>query len=142
MTSALVKNKYLIILLCCVTLLLDCVIANARNSLPLTNQPTQTLQTIVVPKTNYEVGMGLGEMAPNATKGRRTQLGSEMVYVLQGELILLVDGQPEKIIKKGESFQILANVLHETKAGPNGAQFLATWFVEQDKRDKFVVPAK
>lgn len=137
-----IKNKYFIITFCCITLALNYVIANATNSLPPTNKSTQALQRIVVPNTNYEVGMGLGEMAPNATKNRRTQSGPEIVYVLQGELILLIDGQPQKIIKKGKSFQIQANVLHETKAGPNGAKFLATWIVEKGHRDKFVVPAK
>lgn len=136
------KNKRLIALLFCTVLGVSSVLANEKDPVSLKNQPTQALQRIVVPGSHYEVGMGLGEMAPNATKGRRTQSGPEMVYVLQGELILILDGQPEKIIKKGQSFQIQANVLHETKAGPSGAKFLATWVVEESKRNQFVVPAQ
>lgn len=141
MTFNHIKNKHLITLVC-ITLGLGFAIAKAKNLVLLKNQPTQALQRIVVPETRYEVGMGLGEMAPNTTKNRRIQSGPEMVYVLQGELILKLEKQTEKIIKKGESFQILANVPHETKAGPKGAKFLATWVVEQGKQNQFVVPVK
>lgn len=117
--------------------------AMANNTIHVTtNQPTQVLQRIVVPGTHYEVGMGLGKMAPNTMKSWRIQSGPEMVYVLEGELILMLKGQPPKIIKAGESFQIPQGVLHETKAGPKGAQFLATWVVEQGKQNQFVVPVK
>jgi quercetin dioxygenase-like cupin family protein len=95
-----------------------------------------------VPGTNYKVGMGLGEMAPITMKSRRVQSGPEMVYVLQGELILMLDGQPAKAIKKGESFQIEASAPHATKASQNGAKFLGTWVVKQGKRNQFVVPVK
>jgi quercetin dioxygenase-like cupin family protein len=134
-------NKYLIITLLCTTLGLGSAIANMKSA-PVKNRPTQVLQRIVVPETDYEVGMGLGEMAPNTMKSRRIQSGPEMVYVLQGELILMLDGQPAKVIKKGESFQIDASVPHATKAGQNGAKFLATWVVKQGKRNQFVVPVK
>ena len=65
-----------------------------------------------------------------------------MVYVLRGELILMIQGQPAKTIKAGESFQIQAGVLHETKAGPDGAKFLASWVVKQGKENQFIVPLK
>lgn len=142
MTFNYTKNKYLIITLFCTALSLGSAITYTRSAGPVTNQPTQVLQRIVVPGTHNEVGMGLGEMAPNTMKSRRIQSGPEMVYVLQGELILMLEGQPAKIIKKGESFQIQASVPHETKSGQNGAKFLATWIVEQGKRNQFVVPVK
>lgn len=133
--------KYLVLsLLSAITIGLSLVMAD--ETVPEINQPTHVLQRVTVPKTNYEVGMGIGEMAPNTMKSRRVQSGPEMVYVLEGELVLMVEGQPAKTIEAGESFQIQAGVLHETKAGSKGAKFLATWIVEQGKRDQFVVPIK
>ncbi len=132
-------NKFFILLFC-VSISLDSAIA--ENAVSEQNQPTHVLQRMILPGTHYEVGMGLGVMAPNTMKNRRIQSGPEMVYVLQGELILMLEGQPEKVVKKGQSFQIPAGALHETKAGRRGAKFLATWVVEQGKRNQFVVPVK
>ena len=132
------KNKYFI------AIVLSTIVgsAMAAETISRINPPTHVLQRITVPNTPYEVGMGIGEMAPDTMKSRRIQSGPEMVYVLEGELIFRVEGQPAKTIKAGESFQIQAGVPHETKAGSKGAKFLATWVVEPSKRNRFVVPIK
>lgn len=67
------------------------------------------------------------------------QTGPEVVYVLEGELVLMSEGQASKTIKAGESFQIPAGSVHATKAGPQGAKFIASWVWEPAK--PFVVPA-
>jgi quercetin dioxygenase-like cupin family protein len=61
------------------------------------------LQKFDVPGTNFETVIGIAEIAPNATIGRHTHPGVESGYVLEGELTLLVEGQPEKVLKVGES---------------------------------------
>ncbi len=132
-------NKYFIILL--LAAIVGFSFARSINATPHANSPTQVLQRITIPQTHYEVGMGIGEMASNSTKGRRIQSGPEMVYVLEGELIYIVARQPRKI-KAGESFQIQAGVPHETKAGPEGAKFFTTWVIEQGEENHFVVPIK
>lgn len=129
--------KFLIPLICAIVSLHSAMAKSINYEI---NKPTQVLQRVTLPGTPYEVGMGLGEMAPNTMKNRRLQSGPEMVYVLKGELILTLEKQPAIVIKKGESFQIPAGAIHETKAGLHGAKFLATWVVEKDKRQQFVVP--
>lgn len=53
------------------------------------------------------------EVAPGAKAGRHTHPGDEISYVLEGEATLLVDGQPPRIIKAGESFVVPAGVVHD-----------------------------
>lgn len=113
--------------------------ATAKQVLSVENKPTLVLQRVDIAKTPYQLGLGVGEMAPNTMKARRIQTGPEVVYVLEGELILTEDGQAPKTIKAGESFQIAKGSVHETQAGPQGAKFVASWLWEPTK--PFVVPA-
>ncbi|WP_394789780.1 cupin domain-containing protein [Rhodoferax sp.] len=53
------------------------------------------------------------EVAPGAKAGRHTHPGDEISYVLEGEATLLVDGQPPRTIKAGESFVVPAGVVHD-----------------------------
>jgi quercetin dioxygenase-like cupin family protein len=46
---------------------------------------------------------------------------------MRGEIILLVEGQPVKVIRAGRSFHIPANAIHVTKAGLAVATVIATW---------------
>jgi quercetin dioxygenase-like cupin family protein len=53
------------------------------------------------------------EVAPGAHAGRHTHPGDEISYVIEGEAELLVDGQPPRKVKAGESFVIPAGVVHD-----------------------------
>lgn len=53
------------------------------------------------------------EVAPGARAGRHTHAGDEISYVLEGEAQLLIDGQPPRTVKAGESFLIPAGVVHD-----------------------------
>lgn len=53
------------------------------------------------------------EVAAGARAGRHTHPGDEISYVLEGETELLVDGQPPRVVKAGESFVIPAGVVHD-----------------------------
>jgi quercetin dioxygenase-like cupin family protein len=53
------------------------------------------------------------EIAPGAKAGRHTHPGDEISYVLEGSVELLIDGQPPRTVKAGESFVIPAGVVHD-----------------------------
>ncbi|MDW5445087.1 cupin domain-containing protein [Polaromonas sp. SM01] len=53
------------------------------------------------------------DVAPGAKAGRHTHPGDEISYVLEGEATLLVDGQPPRQVKAGESFVVPAGVVHD-----------------------------
>jgi len=93
------------------------------------------LQKMEVPSSSYQSTMGIGELPPTVCSGRHYHPGVEMTYVLEGDVILSVDGQPDKTFKAGDSFQIPLQVVHEVK-NPNGdksTKLLSTWIWEKDK---------
>ena len=53
--------------------------------------------------------------------------------MLEGEISLLIDGQPPKTIKAGESYQIPAGAIHDGKSGPQGGKVIATYVIEKGK---------
>jgi len=64
----------------------------------------------------------MAEIVPNVLIGRHTHFGIESGYVLDGEATLMVAGQPDKLLKAGESYQIPAGVPHDAKSGARGAK--------------------
>lgn len=91
------------------------------------------LQKFDVPGTSYETVIGLAEIVPNAMIGRHTHFGIEAGMVLEGELTLMVAGQPDKLLKAGDSYQIPVGVAHDGKSGPKGGKVIATYVVEKGK---------
>ena len=61
----------------------------------------------------YEAVVARVQVAPGAKAGRHTHPGEEISYILEGEALLLVDGQPPRTVKAGESFVIPAGVVHD-----------------------------
>jgi quercetin dioxygenase-like cupin family protein len=101
---------------------------------------TQVLERVSVNGTNREMGMGVSEFPPGAEKPRHMATGPEVCYVTRGEIILQVEGRTVKVIRAGGSFQIPANAIHVTKAGPEGATVIATWVSTPGKPFNVSVP--
>jgi quercetin dioxygenase-like cupin family protein len=91
------------------------------------------LQTVDVPGTGYNAITGIAEIAENAMIGRHTHPGPETGYVMEGEMVLMIDGQPPKTLKAGESYQVPPGAVHDAKSGAKGAKVLAVYVVEKGK---------
>ena len=91
------------------------------------------LQKFDVPGTNYETVIGIAEIVANVNVGRHSHAGPESGYLLEGEATLLVDGQPPKELKAGDSYVVPAGAVHDAKSGPKGAKVIATYVVEKGK---------
>jgi quercetin dioxygenase-like cupin family protein len=98
------------------------------------------LQKFAVPETNYETVIGIAEIVPNAMIGRHTHPGMESGYMLAGEMELLIEGQPPKQLKAGDSYQIPAGAIHDGRSGAAGAKVIATYVVR--KGEPLASPAK
>jgi quercetin dioxygenase-like cupin family protein len=85
------------------------------------------------------MGMGIAEFPPNAAKPRQKATGPEICYVLEGEVTMQIEKQPGRGFHAGETFQLAANVVHVTTAGPAGAKIVATWVHVPGKQ--FNIPA-
>ncbi len=72
------------------------------------------------------------EITPGSFAGKHTHAGEEISYILEGELELLVDGQPPRNIKKGESFVIPAGAKHNGhNKGTVPVKFVGVYVVEK-----------
>lgn len=72
------------------------------------------------------------EVAPGGKAGRHTHPGDEISYVLEGEATLLVDGQPPRIVKAGESFVVPAGVVHDAhNDGAEPTKLVGVYVVEK-----------
>ena len=91
------------------------------------------LQKFDVPGTNYETVIGMAEIVPNVNIGRHTHPGPESGYMLEGNMVLIVQGQPDKTVNTGESYQVPPGAVHDAKSGANGAKVIATYVVEKGK---------
>jgi quercetin dioxygenase-like cupin family protein len=103
------------------------------------SKETQGFQRIAIQGTDREMGLGISEFPPNAEKPRHMATGPEVCYVLEGDIVLKVNGKPTQHIHAGGTFQIAANAVHVTKAGPMGAKVIATWVYVPGKQ--FNIPA-
>jgi quercetin dioxygenase-like cupin family protein len=76
----------------------------------------------------------LAEFAPGGAAGRHTHPGEELGYVVEGTLLLEVDGQPARTLKAGDAFFVEAGKVHDGKnIGSGPAKVLATYIVEKGK---------
>jgi quercetin dioxygenase-like cupin family protein len=98
------------------------------------------LQKFDVPGTSSETVVGIAEIAPNVLIGRHTHPGPESGYLLEGDMVLMVEGQPPKPLKAGESYQIPSGAIHDAKSGAGGAKVLAVYVVQ--KGQPLASPAK
>jgi quercetin dioxygenase-like cupin family protein len=64
----------------------------------------------------YNTVTAIAEVPAGGAAGRHTHPGAETGYVLEGELELLIDGQPPRKLKAGESYQIPEGAIHDAKA--------------------------
>jgi quercetin dioxygenase-like cupin family protein len=125
------------IVACAATTLIFGAAALAQN---LPTAVTQTkglkripLQKFDVPPGERETIMGIAEIAPNTDVARHTHPGPEADYVLEGDLTLMVEGQPAKVFKAGDSFNVSAGTVHAARSGANGAKILAVYIIEKGK---------
>jgi quercetin dioxygenase-like cupin family protein len=97
------------------------------------------LQKIEYPD-GYVTVTGLAEIAPGGASGRHSHPGIETGYVLEGELELVVDGQPTQHVMPGQSYQIPAGAVHDARAeGDKPMKVLGIYVV--DKTKPFASPA-
>ena len=96
---------------------------------------------IDVPGANYEVITAMVELQPGFKAGRHSHPGTVQAQVLDGEFMIQIDGQPEKIFKAGQSLEVPNGAIHnEGAVGAKPAKLIAVYVVEKGK--PLVQPAK
>ncbi|MGD9915233.1 MAG: cupin domain-containing protein [Rhizobiaceae bacterium] len=91
------------------------------------------LQKVEFPE-GYTTVTGIAEIQPGVSAGRHTHPGIETGYVLEGETVLAIDGEPERTMKAGESYTIPAGVPHDARAiGETPTKVLGVYVIERGK---------
>jgi quercetin dioxygenase-like cupin family protein len=91
------------------------------------------LQKIDFP-AGYTTVTAIAEIPAGGSAGRHTHPGVETGYVIEGEGELIIDGQPTKVLKPGESWAIPAGAIHDAKVvGDKPLKIMAIYIVEKDK---------
>jgi quercetin dioxygenase-like cupin family protein len=81
-----------------------------------------------------EVVQAIAEIQPGGQSGRHTHPGEEVAYLLEGTIMLEIQGKPAVSKKAGEAFLIPAGTVHNAKnAGTTVAKVLGTYIVEKGK---------
>jgi quercetin dioxygenase-like cupin family protein len=91
------------------------------------------VQKFDVPPGERETVVAVVDIPANADVARHTHPGPETDYVLEGDLILDVQGVGPKPYKAGDSFYIPAGTVHGGKGGSNGAKIVSVYIVEKGK---------
>jgi quercetin dioxygenase-like cupin family protein len=91
------------------------------------------LQRTEFPGRRYVCVLVEVEIEPNAVIARHTHPGVESSYISSGSSTLSVEGQPDRVVKAGEGFQIPPEVPHSVRNGPEKSVVVATYIVEKDK---------
>lgn len=99
--------------------------ATAVHRQPIQEQPYPAGHTSLTVKTTVDKG---GTVLPH------THPGVEMSYLLEGQGILKIAGQPDRTVSAGDSFSIPAVAVHGlVNTGPGAIIMVTTYVVEKDK---------
>jgi len=86
------------------------------------------------PAPGYRTLLVEAEIEAGVAVGRHTHPGIESAYVLEGGFELPIEGQPTRMIKAGDGFQIPPATPHAGgKPGATKSRILITYVVEKDK---------
>jgi quercetin dioxygenase-like cupin family protein len=90
-----------------------------------------------------EIVIGTATLPAGTSIGYHTHPGDEAGYVLKGSLILKTQGQPDRVLKAGDSFFNVRGAVHSVVApGSDGAMAVSSWIVDKGQPMATAVPAK
>jgi len=86
-----------------------------------------------LPDGKYVAILVAVEIDPGIAVPRHTHPGVESAYCLGGSAELSVKGQPDRMVKAGDSFQVPTETPHAAKIGDQPFKLVVTYTVEKDK---------
>jgi quercetin dioxygenase-like cupin family protein len=100
------------------------------------------LQTSTFPGGQYVTALYVVDIDAGAAVPPHTHPGLETLYILEGELDLSVEGQPNRHLRSGDSVQIPAETTHSAAPAGKAIKLLVTYVVEKDKPLATIIPKK
>jgi quercetin dioxygenase-like cupin family protein len=84
----------------------------------------------------------IAELAPGAAAGKHYHPGSELFYVLEGSMILEVEGKPLVTMKQGDVSHLSPKEVHDVKNASATAPMKALIFQLPEKGQPLVTPVR
>jgi len=91
------------------------------------------LQRTDVPGTNLEIIYATVEVTAGYKAGRHNHPGVVIGHVIEGDFWMAIDGQPERILKPGESLTVPSGAVHNEGAMDKPVKLNAIYVVEKGK---------
>ncbi len=111
--------------------------AAAQSSKPAATTPGVTRKILSQtdgPAPGYTTLLVEATIEPGVTVARHTHPGIESAYIMEGNFELPIQGQPTRMVKTGDAFQIPRDTPHAGgKPSDTKARILITYVVEKDK---------
>lgn len=98
------------------------------------------MQESPVPGGNYVAHIMRAEFEKGGVTNWHTHTGEEIGVAVSGQLTVQVKGQPDKVVKAGESFRVPANTPHNGIAGDQG--YVGTGVYILDSTKPFATPVE
>jgi quercetin dioxygenase-like cupin family protein len=102
--------------------------------------PLKILKKTEYPGDKYACVLLEVDLDPEALVPRHMHPGLESSYLAAGSIRLSVKGQPDRIVKAGEGYQIPPETPHNIRNGPEKSTIVSTLIVEKDKPLVELVP--
>ena len=109
-------------------------------------EPAQPVRTIFERHdqsgvADKEIVIGSAMLPAGTAIGYHTHPGDEAGYIVKGSLVLKVKGQPDRLLKAGDSFFNPRGAVHSVAAAPDGdgATAVSAWII--DKGQPLATPA-
>jgi quercetin dioxygenase-like cupin family protein len=104
--------------------------------------PLKILRKIEYPGEKYACVLVEVDLEPRELVPRHMHPGVESTYLDSGSILLSVRGQPDRMVKTGEGYQIPPYTPHNIRNGPDRSKIVSTLVVEKDKPMVLLVPSK
>jgi quercetin dioxygenase-like cupin family protein len=92
------------------------------------------LQRHDISYAGHEAVMARGDFNPGAAVPKHTHPGEEIAYILEGTIVLEIEGKPPATLKAGDVFFVPAGTVHAVKnTGTTTGKILSTYVVEKGK---------
>ena len=116
-----------------VTLTLTAIAAGVAGQAPTFKRTVLQQADLSIP--GKEAVTALAELQPNGgSPGRHTHPGEEVGYVIEGTVLVEIDGKPAQTLTAGKAFLIPSGAIHNaTNKGTGVVKILATYIVEKGK---------
>ena len=125
------------IVLCTALIVFGMVLSLNAQPQPSPVQPSPVKRTILqradVPGTNLEIIYAALEIAAGFKAGRHNHPGVVMAQTVEGDFWLHMDGQPEQVVRAGESVTIPDRAIHNEGATDKPVKLNVVYVVEKGK---------